>query len=151
MVQSRNPARRAGVETPVDDLTLLELFESRTLPYAEWGHRLHVRVAYLFLRRDPFDEALRRLRGCIQAYNRQHDVPESLTSGYHETLTVAWLRLIAARMDSRVSDLDSESFCGAHPELLEKSLLRTYYSSEQMVSAGAKRSFIGPDREPLPG
>lgn len=90
------------------------------------------------------------LRAGIQAYNREHHVPEGLRSGYHETLTVAWLRLVGARMGSDDDALDSDSFCDRHPELLDKSLLRTFYSRERIVTAEAKRAFVEPDREPLP-
>jgi hypothetical protein len=134
----------------VDDPTLLELFESCELRYDTWCHRLHVRVAYLFIRRDSFDEALRRFRAGVRAYNLAHEVPDHLTSGYHETLTVAWLRLISSRASGVPTTLDSNSFCEIHPELLEKTLLRKFYSTEQIVSQVAKREFVEPDLQALP-
>jgi hypothetical protein len=134
----------------VDDPTLLKLFDSCELPYDTWCHRLHVRVAYLFLRRHPFDEALRRFRAGLRAYNLAHEVPEGLTSGYHETLTVAWLHLISTRANDAPTTLDSNSFCNMHPELLEKTFLRKFYSTEQIVSQEAKREFVEPDLQALP-
>lgn len=135
----------------VDDAELLDAFRTCTLPYHEWCHRLHVRLAYLFLARHPFEEALRTFRGLLQSYNLAQDVPESLTSGYHETLTVGWLRLIAARMPVPPASTDSESFCASNPDLLDKSLLRGYYSAARLVSWNAKRQFVPPDLQPLPG
>ena len=82
----------------MDDETLLRRFEDCTLPFAEWTHRAHVRVGYLYLIRYPFPEALERVRKGIQAYNAAHDVEEGPTSGYNETTTQAFLRLIAATM-----------------------------------------------------
>lgn len=135
---------------PMDDLELLAGFQSCALPLEEWCHRLHVRVAYLFLRRSPFEEAIRAFRSSLQAYNRVHQVPDHLTSGYHETLTRAWLTLVAARMSAGPVVPDSGAFCAAHPDLLDKSLLRQFYSAERIVSWEAKRHFVEPDLRPLP-
>lgn len=103
-----------------------------------WCHRLHVRVAYLYVRHHGFDEALRRFRAGIRAYSRAHEVPDDITSGYHETLTVAWFYLISARAKGVSSTLDSNAFCNLHPELLERALLRKFYSSEKIVTQQAK-------------
>ena len=47
----------------VTDEELLSAFEGLTLPLAQWTHRAHVRVAFTYLRRHPFEEALGRMRG----------------------------------------------------------------------------------------
>jgi hypothetical protein len=135
----------------MDDSTLLRQFESCELPGEDWCHRAHVRLAYLFLRRHPFGESLRRFRSCLQAYNRVHGVPDNLTSGFHETLTVAWLRLVAARLQDTPSAADSDAFCDGNPDLLDKSILRRFYSSDRIVSWEAKRRFVEPDLQELPG
>jgi hypothetical protein len=134
----------------MDDPTLLREFASCALPREEWSHRLHVRMGYLFLRDHPFDEALDRLRAGLQRYNRAHGVADDLTSGYHETLTVAWLRLIASRMAGMPRGLDSDSFCGEHPDLLDRPLLRRFYSPGRIASWEAKRRFVEPDLRELP-
>ena len=133
----------------MDDRLLLDQFQSCRLPFEDWCHRLHVRLAYLFLRRDPFDAALNRFRAGIQAYNQANQVPEQLDSGYHETLTVGWLHLIAARMDKTSPRVDSDSFCNANPDLLDRFLLREFYSVERIRTLQAKREFVEPDRRPL--
>lgn len=135
----------------MDDSSLIRSFESCELLHREWCHRLHVRLAFLFLQTHPFDEALRRFRAGLQAYNAAHHVPDSLTSGYHETLTVAWLCLIAARMQSTPAGRASDTFCEANADLLDKSTLRRFYSSERIASWRAKRHFVRPDLKPLPG
>lgn len=134
----------------MDDSRLLELFDSGELPYDAWSHRLHVRLAYLFIRRYALSEALVQFRVGIRAYNAAHEVPDSLTSGYHETLTVAWLRLISARAGGVPEPTDSESFCNMHPELLNRALLRKFYSPERITSQKAKREFVEPDLGALP-
>ena len=110
----------------MDDIALLDQFQSGALPFDTWCHRLHVRVAWLLLRQHPFNEARARFRTSLQAYNGLHDVPDTLTSGYHETLTTGWLHLIAARMARQPGTLDSESFCNANADLLDRTALRQF-------------------------
>jgi hypothetical protein len=129
---------------------LIQQFESRELPADQWCHRLHIRVTFIYLREYQFAEALCRLRAKIRAYNVAQRIPESLTSGYHETLTVAWLRLIADRMRHNDVPDNSDALCNAHSDLLDKTILRAFYSPDRITSLDAKRSFVGPDLQPLP-
>src|SRR5690348_15278697 len=76
------------------DVVFLKAFEDCTLPSEEWKHRAHLKVAYLYLRAFPFEEALTKARQNIQRYNAATNTPENLERGYHETITVAWMRLV---------------------------------------------------------
>jgi hypothetical protein len=51
------------------DRELLRRFEARTLPFKEWTHRCHAKVAYLYLKKFPFARALERMRRGVKAYN----------------------------------------------------------------------------------
>jgi|GEM_PF-2991753 hypothetical protein len=44
----------------------------------------------------------------------------------------------------------SAEFCAAHPELLDKLLLRRFYSRERIMTLQAKAEFVEPDLTPLP-
>lgn len=134
----------------MNDADLLARLDACALSREEWTHALHVRAAYLFLRRAGFPDALDALRVAIQRLNRSNAVPEARDSGYHETVTVAWLRLVGARLRSGPPDADSEAFCAAHPELLDRHLLRRHYSPARLGSWEAKRGFVEPDLAPLP-
>ncbi len=126
----------------MDDAELLRHFEARTLPFAQWTHRAHVRVAYLYLQRHPFPQALDRLRAGIQAYNAANNVPEGPTSGYNETTTVAFLHLIAATLAAYGSVMPTQ--------LLTRHALRLFYSPQRRMHPSAKTQFIEPDLAPLP-
>ena len=76
------------------DDDFLQQFEARTLPFDQWHHRAHVRLAYLYAVRFGPAVAAQKLRDGIRAYNAVNHVPDSPTSGYHETMTLAWLHLI---------------------------------------------------------
>jgi hypothetical protein len=134
----------------VDDETFLRRFEDRTLPFDEWTHRAHVKVAYLYLRDHPFDEALTRIRAGIQAYNAANDVPEGPLTGYHETMTHAWLRLVAVVLDEYGPAADADAFFDDHPELARRQVLRFFYSRERFTTEAAKHGFVEPDLAPLP-
>jgi len=132
------------------DADLIAAFEAGAIPHERWGHLEHVRVAFIYLRAHPFAEALERLRTGIQALNRVHRVPESPTRGYHETLTVAWARLIAAAIEQDGPFDDSAALLRARPDLCGRAALHPHYSREVIMDPSAKTRFVEPDLAPLP-
>ncbi|HEV8378955.1 MAG TPA: hypothetical protein VGP99_08905 [Tepidisphaeraceae bacterium] len=137
----------------MDDIHFLQGFEDLSLPFAQWTHRAHVKVAFLYLRDHPFDAALVRMRKGIKAYNAANKVLESQTSGYNETTTHAFLHLIAATMAAYGQTMPTptaDSFCDAHPQLMTRNALRLFYSPERRMHPLAKTQFIEPDLAPLP-
>lgn len=133
-----------------DDETFLRDFEARRWPLEKWHHRDHVKIAYLYLRRYPFDQAAARIRDGIQSHNAVHNVPDSPTSGYHETMTQAWLRLVDLVIREYGPAHDADAFVDEHPELSQKKTLRLFYSRQRFMSPEAKVSFVEPDLAPLP-
>ena len=128
-------------------------FENQTLPFDLWTHRMHVRIAYIYSKNLSYSTSLIRLRNGIKAYNKKNNVIETQATGYNETMTVAFLRLIRTTMESYEEILptkDSESFCDKHPHLLAKTILRAFYSSERRGLPEAKTQFIEPDLSSLP-
>jgi hypothetical protein len=134
----------------MDDETFLKQFESATWPKAEWHHRQHIKVAYLYLRRYPLAVASVKVREGIKAYNAAHKVEESLTGGYHETMTQAWLRLVYFILCEYGPAENADAFFEEHPELSQKKTLRFFYSRGRFLTAEAKASFVEPDLTPLP-
>jgi hypothetical protein len=135
------------------DQELFEKFNALSLPFEQWTHRAHIRVAYLHLQKYGFDEALKRLSAGIQKYNAANKVPESPTSGYNQTTTHAFLHLVAAVMAAYGKTFpatDSKHFCDLHPQLMSKHVLRFFYSPERRMDPLAKTRFVEPDLAPLP-
>jgi len=85
--------RAVGFDNNGADGITIENFESAAIPLSQFNHRAHVTVAYLYIRRHGLEGALELMRAGIHAYNAAHKVPVSPTAGYHETVTVAWMRL----------------------------------------------------------
>ena len=135
------------------DAEHLRSFEDLTLPFEQWTHRAHVKVAFTYLSRYAFDEALGRMRAGVKAYNARHGVPEGPTSGYNETTTHAFLHLVLATMSAYGGTHpcpNADAFCDTHPQLMTKHALRLFYSPQRRMHPLAKTQFIEPDLAPLP-
>jgi hypothetical protein len=128
------------------DEACLAAFERGDLAWAQWTHRMHLRMARLILKRDGFELGLSRLREGIQRYNSANGRPTS----YHETMTVAWARLVHHAMEKGGAEENSVAFLEAHPELTESNALLRYFRPETLGSASARAVWIEPDLAPLP-
>ena len=47
--------------TSLDDSQLIQTFEDCSLPFTEWNHRTHLKIAYIYLCNYSFDETLVKL------------------------------------------------------------------------------------------
>lgn len=128
------------------DTELLAAFESQAIARADWTHRLHVRMAYLYLRAYLFEIALERIRTGIQRLNAANGIQ----LGYHETTTVAWAQLIHTTLCEQGPDETSDAFVDRHPHLLCSTLLRLFYSRAIWQEQDCKTKFVEPDLAPLP-
>jgi len=132
-------------------LELVRGFECGTLPRAEWTHRAHLTVALWYCLRYSETESVRLMREGIKRYNDAHGIINTRESGYHETLTLFWLRLVrcylkeVSTFDCTLAVLANElcKRCG------DKSLPLTYYARERLMSAEARMNWIEPDLREL--
>ena len=130
------------------DNELLELFERQKISNDDWTHTLHIRVASIYLKKHDFDIALEKVKSGIKKLNSENKVPETQFRGFHETLTVAWLRLVQTKLNT--SDASTSlHLLVEYPELLNSRLLNDYYSHERLMSLEAKACFIEPDLKHL--
>ena len=134
----------------MDDEAFLKQFETAAWPLEQWHHQQHIKVAYLYLRRYPLEEAGKRIREGIKAYNAAHKVPEGLSSGYHETMTQGWLRLVYFTICEYGPAENADAFYEQSPQLQQKKVLRFFYTKERFTSPQAKAEFMEPDITPLP-
>src|SRR5437762_2066332 len=135
----------------MSDDSFIEQFENCTLPFDQWHHRAHVKLAYLYAVRFGPETAARKLRDGIRAYNAANDVPDTPTRGYHETMTMAWLHVINTTMQVYGQKPTADEFFDFHPQLGHKKILRLFYSPKLFMSPRAKREFVEPDLTRLPG
>jgi len=128
----------------LNDDELLARFEDCTLPNAGFHHRDHVRVAWLYLRREPPLAALERFTAGLQRFALANGKPGL----YHETITWVYLFLIHQRMAAASAGESWEEFAAQNPDLLtwRPSVLDRYYRPETLASEAARRLFVLPDR-----
>ena len=133
-----------------DDETFLTEFEACRWPLDKWHHRDHIKLAYIYLSRYSFEDTIARIREGIKIHNSVHQVPDSPTSGYHETMTRAWLSLVQFVLCEYGPSTDADEFYEQHPELSQKKTLRLFYSKERLMSADARNNFCEPDLTQFP-
>jgi hypothetical protein len=134
----------------MNDALFQQAFEATTFPAENWHHREHVKIAYIYLRTFPFDEALNCVRAGIQALNASQNVPDEPGRGYHETMTQAWLRIVHCMLCEFGPSETADVFVDTHAQLLSKRALLLFYSRDKLLSAEAKRTFVEPDLTTLP-
>lgn len=140
-------AREAHSGVDADDAEFLERFESCELPESEWTHLAHIRVAWICLHLEMPQAAVNRIRRGILHYNtevlrRPHR--------YHDTVTIAFTRLVFARMREGEAWRD---FSNRIDDLLDRNVpkLSEYYSTRLLDSDEARNRYVTPDLRPLPG
>ena len=129
-----------------DDRRFLGRFEDCTLTESEWTHLAHIRVAWVCLALEPADTALERIcRGILRFNTTVLGRPEM----YHETVTVAFTRLVANRR--RVGEA-WEMFANRIDDFLDRKtpVLLRYYSADRLFSDEARVRFVDPDLAELP-
>ena len=132
------------------DESFLQRFEAAEWAPEDWHHREHIKVAYLYLRRYPLEEAIEQIRVAIKRFNAAHQVPETLDRGYHETITQAWMRLVHFTLCEYGAAETADAFFDQHPQLWQMKVLRFFYSKQRIMSAQAKAEFVAPDILELP-
>ncbi len=126
-------------------------FESCTLREEEWTHQAHFIVGLWHVDRFGADDALTKLRARIRRLNESFGGTNTVTSGYHETITAAYVTLLAQFLDRRaVGDgLDELTARLLASPLARKDVLLTFYSKERLMSGEARAGWAEPDLAPL--
>ncbi len=126
----------------------LAAFEACTLTRNEWTHAAHVRVAWLYATRaaDPLPLVRAGIQKLNATFVRAPGAPPDARGpdGYHETITTAFVLVIAARARAGES---FEAFAARNPDLFDRTFpaLLAHYSPERLYSAEARVAFVEPD------
>jgi hypothetical protein len=127
----------------MNDDEFLRQFEDCTLE--DFRHRDHVRLAWVCLREHGWDGALERVRAGIRRFATHHGAARK----YHETMTVAWLALVAAAMDAAPEAAGFDELLAAEPRLLDTKALDEHYTAGLLASERARASWVEPDLRPI--
>jgi hypothetical protein len=134
--------------TLTDD-EFLQAFERAAITRAQWTHEAHIRMAWLYCRREPtLEAALTRMRAGIPRLNDALGTDPTL---YHDTVTRAFGTIVYRRATAPNAAADFRGFCEAHPDLFDRDrpILHRHYAPDTLKSDEARVGFVPPDRDPL--
>lgn len=112
---------------------------------ARFGHREHVHLTWLAVRRYGVPEAVGLVSDGIQRTARYAGAPQK----YHATISRAWVELVGYHVADS-GDSDFPAFAGHHPALLDKRLLTHFYRPATLASTRARSDWVEPDLAPFP-
>lgn len=126
------------------DEQTIEQFEQSIAPGGSFHHADHVRVAFAYLTRYPFLEAVEKFSAALKRFALAQGKPGL----YHETITWAYLFLIRERLARVGQTLSWEEFAEQNPDLLvwNEGVVQRAYRKETLASDLARRVFVLPDR-----
>jgi len=135
-------------KTELEIDAFLAAFEGCTLPKARWTHGAHLLTGACYVHSLGQAAAIGRMRVNIKRYNESVGGQNTETSGYHETITIAWIKLLdgllrevsAARIPARgeFAQLALKRFAG------DKEIFRRYYDFDLVSSVEARRTWVAP-------
>ncbi|WP_369026880.1 hypothetical protein [Qipengyuania sp. RANM35] len=123
-----------------------------SLPKADWTHAAHFAAALWILRHRPDLAPPEEFKRLIWRYNEATGTPNTDTSGYHHTITVASLRASRHVLESAsgktplyvVLNRLLESAYGSRNWIL------AYWEEDTLFSVEARKGWVEPDRAHLP-
>jgi len=122
-------------------------FEQGTLPKPIWTHAAHLAVGTWYLMTSPEETAVEQVRTGIRHYNECVGTANTPDSGYHETLTLFWLRTIGEFLRYQQGWDKLEAVRRVVAEFGgQRDLFKKYYSFDVVASLAARASWIAPDR-----
>jgi hypothetical protein len=130
---------------------MLRQFEAGILPKEQWTHEAHFIMALWYCFHQPLPQAIRSIREGIKKYNLSIGGTNTDHSGYHETITLFYTRLIIKYLleTGESSDLDYLLNTLIHQPFLTKDFPLKYYNKELLMSTEARKNWRAPDKEPL--
>jgi hypothetical protein len=129
----------------------LAAFEGHTLPKTAFTHAAHATVAACYLHTSDAATVLPKIRAAIRSFNESVGGANTETAGYHETLTVFWLRIVDRLLSEKSPASRLQAARLAVANFGEGRGLHTaYYSGDIVNNRIARRQWIEPDLQPLP-
>jgi hypothetical protein len=130
---------------------LVAAFRARTLTHAEWTHAAHVSVGAWYVHHHGAAGALERLRVEIRLLNDRHGTVNSTTSGYHETITAAFVRLLDEGLAAFAAEVPLERRVEAllAGPLGGSRVLLAFWSRDLLMSPRARAAWVPPDLNEL--
>ena len=131
-----------------DWINLISQFRSQMLPKSLWTHEAHLVVAlWHLLEYRNINNALCYLRSGIILHNYSVGIPNTESRGYHETITIFWLKEINKFIESQNNSRDFETLVEKllkNTPFTQKDYILRFYGKEVLKSAEARGFYIPP-------
>jgi hypothetical protein len=125
-------------------------FEGCSLPKAEWTHGAHLLTGACYVYALGEAEAIARMRRCVSRYNESVGGQNTETSGYHETITVAWIKLLRGLL-YRSKPIGRAAFAALAVEQFQaqQNIFSHFYDFDLVASTEARKRWVAPTLQPL--
>jgi hypothetical protein len=127
------------------DHGFLQALEAGAIPNHAFRHRDHLMAAWLYLRQRGATGAEQAMLETIRRFAALH----GHASKFHYTLTVVWVKLVAAHYTHHVGATFDE-LLDLDGRLLDKNLPLRFYSLGVLFSEHARSHWVDPDVRSLP-
>ncbi len=125
---------------------------ARTLPKPEWTHAGHLMAALYWHRHHPHLVQAGKIGDVIRAYNEATGVINDDKGGYHETITLAYLRMTAWFLDQFPCDHPLSDVAQAllASDFAAREWPLEHWQKASLFSPFARANWMEPDIKPLP-
>jgi hypothetical protein len=120
-------------------------FEAGSLPKECWTHGAHLLTGACYVHALGEAAAIDKMRLCVSRYNEAVGGKNTESSGYHETITIAWIKVLAGLLRqsrpmarAHFAALAVQRFAG------DKGYLTRFYDFDLVNSVEARRTWIPP-------
>jgi hypothetical protein len=136
--------------TESEIIDFLAAFEDGTLPKERWTHGAHLLAGAWYVHQFGEARALDHMRTCVQRYNLAVGGQNTATDGYHETVTVFWIKLLHAYLQLK-QPIDPTAFATAAVDhfIPQRDIYRRYYDYDIVASTEARSSWFPPNLQPI--
>jgi hypothetical protein len=135
----------AGEEADMDCAAFAGLLAEAMTGAERFGHRQHVHLTWLAVRRYGTAAAIEVVSAGIRRTARYAGAPQK----YHATVSRARVELVGHHA-SQADAADFDSFADRHPALLDKRLLTRFYRPSTLAGDPARSGWVEPDLAPFP-
>lgn len=129
-----------------DDQALLACLREGRPPADGFGHRQHLRAAWLYLQAQDFESACKQFCKDLKAFATALGAPQM----YHHTLSLAALHVLAAHGNPEQDTFETLLQRWPVLETDFRELIGRHFSPELLATETARRQWVAPDRAALP-
>jgi hypothetical protein len=124
---------------------LVRSFEDASISRDDWKHREHLIVALYYVSHHDLETATRKMRsGILNLLANGFKVDLTKEMPYHETMTVFWMRTVAAYNATKNGD-PLASKIAEMTTLFDKDYPMRFYTRELLFSDRARAEFVDGD------